>query len=63
MSGWGRLSYEGPKPDVLQTVEVPVVDHEACQAAYDEIGEEIFETFICAGYLGVGGKDACQGRL
>ncbi|CAL8143064.1 unnamed protein product [Orchesella dallaii] len=61
VSGWGRLSYQGSSPDVLQMVELPVVDESACQEAYAELGDEIFESFLCAGYLGEGGRDACQG--
>ncbi|ODM99384.1 Trypsin-1 [Orchesella cincta] len=61
VSGWGRLSYQGSSPDNLQKVEIPVVDSAACQEAYDELGDEIFESFLCAGYLGEGGRDACQG--
>lgn len=61
VSGWGKLEDQGANPDVLQKVELPVVDDEACQAAYEELGDEIHESFICAGIVGVGGKDACQG--
>lgn len=61
VSGWGKLQFEGENPDILQKVELPVVDHEACQAAYDELGDEIHESFICAGFVGLGQKDSCQG--
>lgn len=61
MSGWGKLEHQGADTDELQLVEVPVVSNEDCQSAYEELGDQIFESFICAGYLGVGGKDACQG--
>lgn len=58
VTGWGDLQTDGPMPDVLQSVEVPIVTLEAASKAYDqEIGEEQ----IAAGYLDTGGADACQG--
>lgn len=55
------MEHEGPSPDVLQAVELPTVENDVCQSAYDAVGEIIFDSFLCAGYLGVGGMDACQG--
>ena len=48
----------GSTPDTLKWVRVPVIKNSQCQAAY---GANIAEANICAGYVGVGGKDACQG--
>jgi secreted trypsin-like serine protease len=64
--GWGFTSAdENAVPDVLQEVELPVVAHETCQAAYVmEDGEEerhIFNSImLCAGYP-KGKKDSCRG--
>merc|ERR1711997_750376 len=44
-SGWGSLSSGGSSPDTCQFVRVPAIT----------------DAMICAGYPGVGGKDACQG--
>jgi len=68
-SGWGSLSSGGPSAGILQAVELPVVSNGvACGVDQDENGntgayscDEIDTTMICAGYLGLGGKDACQG--
>ncbi|GJQ84298.1 hypothetical protein Trydic_g5237 [Trypoxylus dichotomus] len=59
VTGWGRLSETGHYPDFLQMVKVPVISLEDCRRAYDRVS--ITEQMICAGYQGVGGKDACQG--
>ena len=39
-------------------VRVPAISNSACNSAY---GGSITDSMICAGYPGVGGKDACQG--
>lgn len=68
-SGWGSLSSGGPSAGILQAVELPIVSNRvACGVDQDENGnsgayscDEVDTTMICAGYLGLGGKDACQG--
>merc|ERR1719242_2667750 len=57
-SGWGTLSSGGSATDNLQYVRVPAVTNSACNAAY---GGSITDSMLCAGFTGVGGKDACQG--
>jgi len=57
-SGWGTLSSGGSATNNLQYVRVPAITNAQCNAAY---GGSITDTMICAGYPGVGGKDACQG--
>lgn len=59
VSGWGTTS-SGGLASQLQAVEVPIVSLEDCRAAY--VQYEVTERMVCAGYLGVGGKDACQVR-
>lgn len=56
-TGWGTTSSGGSSPDELHEVQVPVVSHKVCNAAYDG---DIDGSMICAG-LKKGGKDACQG--
>merc|ERR1711963_861782 len=57
-SGWGTLSSGGSSTDTLQYVQVPAITNDQCNNAY---GGSITDAMICAGYPGVGGKDACQG--
>lgn len=58
-SGWGNTLSSSESRNQLRTVQVPIVNHEACQAAYLGFGQ-VTERMICAGYEN-GGKDACQG--
>jgi len=57
-SGWGTLSAGGSTPETLKYVRVPAITNTACNNDY---GGSITDSMICAGYPGVGGKDACQG--
>jgi len=57
-SGWGTLSSSGSSPNTCQFVRVPAITNAACNNDY---GGSITDSMICAGYPGVGGKDACQG--
>ena len=45
-------------PTKCQFVRVPVISNDDCNDAYDG---DITEAMICAGHLGIGGKDACTG--
>lgn len=58
VSGWGyRMTEdEDDLPIILNAVEIPIVDREDCEKAY----EQLTENMICAGLLNVGGKDSCQ---
>ena len=68
-TGWGALYSGGPSPNILQTVDLPIVaNNVACGSSSDSNGNsgyyscsELDESMICAGVLGVGGQDACQG--
>ena len=52
------LHSDGSATNNLQYVRVPAITNAQCNSAY---GGSITDTMICAGYPGVGGKDACQG--
>ncbi|ODM99268.1 Trypsin-1 [Orchesella cincta] len=55
ISGWGT-----PKRWLsLGCSAVPIVDDETCMEAYASV--VILESMLCAGFLGEGGKDTCQG--
>jgi secreted trypsin-like serine protease len=58
VTGWGALSESGGSPDRLQQVTVPILSNTECNDAYDG---DITSRMVCAGLLGVGGKDSCQG--
>jgi len=57
VAGWGTTAYLGTQSALLQKVEVPVYDQQACYAAYQLTGDYT-NNIICAG---IGGKDSCQG--
>lgn len=62
VSGWGWTNENlnlGDKPDVLQTVDVPVWENEECQSSYKSLmkNHKITENQLCAG--GDGMLDAC----
>jgi trypsin len=54
------FQFRGDLPTTLQAVDVPIVNHKSCIKTYTKIGKVASQT-LCAGYLGVGGKDTCQG--
>lgn len=58
VTGWGTLSSGGSSPDVLQTVDVPVVSNAQASTLY---GQTITADQVAAGVLNTGGKDSCQG--
>nr|XP_026488873.1 trypsin, alkaline C-like [Vanessa tameamea] len=68
-AGWGVLEHDGEPSVILQQVDVKKVNHDICRANYAELqallGEhevpDVTSEMVCAGILGVGGKDACQG--
>ncbi|XP_026788114.1 coagulation factor VII [Pangasianodon hypophthalmus] len=57
VSGWGRLSQQGPLSSILQRLEVPRVPLERCRA---HSGLSLTNNMLCAGFK-EGGRDACQG--
>ena len=61
VSGWGSLDGAGyVYPDLLQTVDVPVVSQDDCRKVYSPKGRKIENSMICAGYS-TGVMDSCGG--
>ncbi|XP_046964200.1 trypsin, alkaline C-like [Vanessa cardui] len=68
-TGWGVLEFGGDTSDILQQVDIKKVNHDICRENYAELQSLLDELevpnvtseMVCAGILGVGGKDACQG--
>uniref|UniRef100_A0A8C0CTD0 Mannan-binding lectin serine protease 2 n=1 Tax=Balaenoptera musculus TaxID=9771 RepID=A0A8C0CTD0_BALMU len=61
-SGWG-LTQRGFLARNLMFVDIPVVDHQNCTAAYEKKsypGGRVTDNMLCAG-LESGGKDSCKG--
>lgn len=59
IAGWGRLEEGGTTmADTLKVVQVPVLSQEICRQRYGQT--VITERKFCAGFWGIGGKDACQ---
>ena len=54
VTGWGRLNTTGPRPDILQEVNVTTISNQECRASHGH--HRITEAMICAGEVG---KDAC----
>jgi trypsin len=58
VSGWGSTRNANESNIMLRGVIVPIISFEKCKKSYYDISDEV----ICAGYLGIGGKDSCQGK-
>ncbi|KAM6224886.1 enteropeptidase [Rhynchocyon petersi] len=58
IAGWGSIINEGPTPDILQEVTVPLVSNDRCQQQLPQYN--ITENMLCAGY-DEGGIDSCKG--
>lgn len=65
VSGWGSLSYGGSYPDLLQSVNVPIVSNAAAQTAYLNAYPGYTVTItgdpLAAGDTTNGGRDSCDG--
>ena len=62
-TGWGRISNDGQRSNILKEVELPIISNEECMSMYQLSGrfEWIPKTiFLCSG-TSKGGKDACDG--
>ena len=57
ITGWGRLSSSGSRPNLLMEARVPLVSKQRCQSTHPS---KIDDTMLCAG-LDAGGVDTCQG--
>ncbi|KAI9554895.1 hypothetical protein GHT06_020173 [Daphnia sinensis] len=62
VTGWGKLSHNGPTPGVLYEVDVPIISNPECHDMFKKAGHEkrILDSFVCAGYT-EGKKDSCEG--
>ncbi|CAG7835866.1 unnamed protein product [Allacma fusca] len=60
-AGWGTTSQGGSQSSVLLKVAVPIISNKVCNSNETKYQGKISPNMICAGVLGVGGKDACQG--
>ena len=58
LAGWGTTSAGGSTSNELREVSVPLIALKDCQKSYDS--SMVTSKQLCAGYLGVGGKDTCQ---
>lgn len=61
VSGWGSTKENGSYVLSLREVTVPYVPLEQCQKLYSDSESHISQNMLCAGLVGIGGKDACQG--
>ncbi|XP_005752715.2 tryptase-like [Pundamilia nyererei] len=59
VTGFGTLESNGPTPEILQEVNVPIVGNNECRCELQNFAA-ITDNMICAG-LKNGGKDSCQG--
>ena len=59
VTGWGDLASNGPSPNTLHQVSIPIVSNEVCNGPGSYNGQ-VTENMLCAG-LAEGGKDSCQG--
>ena len=59
VSGWGTTSQGGGTPEVLHSVNVPVISNSKCKNLYGS--NKITNAMLCAGNIADGGVDSCQG--
>ena len=57
--GWG-VSDRGRAVDGLRKVEMPIVNRQDCDVAYEAYDRSVNTNMLCVGYA-TGGKDACTG--
>ncbi|CAH0592701.1 unnamed protein product [Chrysodeixis includens] len=55
-AGWGATSFEGPVSTSLRHVQVWTINQSRCNTRYDG---SLTANMLCAGWLDVGGRDAC----
>lgn len=61
VTGWGYTEENGSAVVSLREVEVPYVTLDLCQELYSDTEYKISNNMLCAGLVGIGGKDACKG--
>uniref|UniRef100_A0A2H1VGM7 SFRICE_004677 n=1 Tax=Spodoptera frugiperda TaxID=7108 RepID=A0A2H1VGM7_SPOFR len=61
--GWGHTAYYGVHANVLQETTVMTVDRKFCAKRYTSINtrRNVTKSMLCAGVLGVTGRDTCTG--
>jgi len=60
ITGWGLLEEYGNGAAILQQAQVPLIDRDVCQKAFDHLGYGVSHQMLCAGYV-KGGIDSCEG--
>ena len=55
------MSYHGELSPVLKQADVTYVSEEVCKSQYKTINFNITSSMTCAGAVGIGGIDSCQG--
>lgn len=63
VSGWGRISENGPTSSRLKYVDVPIADQTKCASNYRKLNANyvITSNMICAGFDTDNRGDSCQG--
>lgn len=61
ISGWGRVEYQGEKPNVLRTAEAPVLAHPVARDLYGPLGLRDTADQIPVGSVSSSGVAACHG--
>lgn len=59
ITGWGRISGNGPAADILQQAKLPLASHEACKRKYG--GTIDSRAHLCAGEGRSGAPGGCNG--
>lgn len=59
ITGWGRISGNGPAVDILQQAKLPLASHEACKRKYG--GTIDSRAHLCAGEGRSGASGGCNG--
>ncbi|XP_017123667.1 mite allergen Der p 3 [Drosophila elegans] len=61
VAGWGSQKEGGFATDTLREVKVLVIPQSDCRNSTSYKPAQITDNMMCAGYISVGGKDACSG--
>lgn len=61
ISGWGATEEDGTNVPSLLEVTVPYIPSAQCNQLYSKTPHHISQNMFCAGFVGIGKKDACQG--
>ncbi|XP_049870229.1 trypsin CFT-1-like [Pectinophora gossypiella] len=59
--GWGRTSTGGATSEQLRHVQIWTVNQAVCVQRYRQLGLQVTDNMVCAGWLDVGQRDQCQG--